>query len=83
MGSARTRAPTTPAIAFANVTYGDGAAPVLDGISLAVRQREFLAIVGPSGAGTTTLLPSSSIGTAHAARTRIASTTVLCLDVSP
>jgi osmoprotectant transport system ATP-binding protein len=48
--------PPLPAIAFENVTYGNGAAPVLDGVSLAVRQREFLAIVGPSGAGKTTLL---------------------------
>ncbi|MBX9829866.1 MAG: ATP-binding cassette domain-containing protein [Xanthobacteraceae bacterium] len=48
--------PAPPAIAFENVTYGDGAAPVLDGVSLAVGQHEFLAIVGPSGAGKTTLL---------------------------
>jgi osmoprotectant transport system ATP-binding protein len=44
-------------ISFDNVSksYG-GAAPVLDGVTLAVHEREFLAIVGPSGSGKTTLL---------------------------
>jgi len=47
-----------PAISFDNVSkrYGDGGAPVLDGVSLTVREREFLAVVGPSGSGKTTLL---------------------------
>ena len=38
------------AISFDNVSkrYGETAAPVLDGVSLDVREREFLAIVGPS-----------------------------------
>ena len=46
------------AISFNNVSkrYGEGAVPVLDGVSLDVREREFLAIVGPSGSGKTTLL---------------------------
>jgi osmoprotectant transport system ATP-binding protein len=35
-------------------TYGD--TRVLDGVSLTVREREFLVVVGPSGSGKTTLL---------------------------
>jgi osmoprotectant transport system ATP-binding protein len=48
----------TPAIAFEHVTkrYGDVGAAALDGVSLAVEEREFLAVVGPSGSGKTTLL---------------------------
>ena len=47
-----------PAIAFAEVSkrYGEGAAPVLDRVSIEVAEREFLAVVGPSGSGKTTLL---------------------------
>ena len=46
------------AISIDNVSkrYGESSAPVLDGVSLAVREREFLAVVGPSGSGKTTLL---------------------------
>jgi osmoprotectant transport system ATP-binding protein len=46
----------TPAIVFEQVSkhYGDSTA--LDRVSLAVAEREFLAVVGPSGSGKTTLL---------------------------
>lgn len=49
--------PEDAAITFEDVTkrFGDGR-PALDGISLAVRPREFVVIVGASGSGKTTLL---------------------------
>ena len=52
------QATETAAIAFDAVskTYGDGGRKVLDSVSLAVAEREFLAVVGPSGSGKTTLL---------------------------
>ena len=45
-------------IAFEDVskTYDDGRVKALDRLSLAVAEREFLAVVGPSGSGKTTLL---------------------------
>jgi osmoprotectant transport system ATP-binding protein len=46
------------AISFEGVTkvLGDGGATTLDDVSLVVKEGEFLAIVGPSGAGKTSLL---------------------------
>ena len=50
--------PPTAAIAFDSVSksYGGGGRKVLEELSLAVGEREFLAVVGPSGSGKTTLL---------------------------
>ena len=46
------------AISFEHVTktLGDGSSRALDDVSFTVKERQFLAIVGPSGAGKTTLL---------------------------
>jgi len=43
-------------IRLENVTAGYGGRKILDGVSLAVREREFLTVIGPSGAGKTTLM---------------------------
>src|SRR5919199_5471336 len=50
------RSLTTPAIEVQNLHVGYGAAPVLHGINLAVAAGEFVAILGSSGCGKTTLL---------------------------
>jgi zinc transport system ATP-binding protein len=44
------------AIELDDVTFGYGGDPVLEGVTLAVEEREFLALIGPNGGGKTTLL---------------------------
>lgn len=48
----------TPVLTFDDVTvrYGPGLDPALDGVSLTVPRRGHIALVGPSGAGKTTVL---------------------------
>ena len=48
--------PSPTVISFESVSKAHGGLRALDGVSLAVHDREFLAIVGPSGSGKTTLL---------------------------
>jgi ABC-type multidrug transport system fused ATPase/permease subunit len=52
------------AIAFHEVSksYGGSASPVLDRVSLEVREREFLAVVGPSGSARKGAQPSYESG---------------------
>ncbi|HJX29840.1 MAG TPA: ABC transporter ATP-binding protein [Thermoanaerobaculia bacterium] len=44
-----------PLIIARDVTFGYGREKVLDGVSLEIRPRDFLAIIGPNGGGKTTL----------------------------
>jgi iron(III) transport system ATP-binding protein len=46
----------TAGVTIEQVSFGYGAAPVLDKVSLAVGKGEFFAFLGPSGSGKTTLL---------------------------
>ena len=45
-----------PTISFDNVSKNYGEGRVLDRVTLAVPERQFLAVVGPSGSGKSTLL---------------------------
>jgi ABC-type transport system involved in cytochrome bd biosynthesis fused ATPase/permease subunit len=49
------RAP--PALAFADITHAFGTMPVLDSVGFSVRRGQFVAVLGPSGCGNSTLLP--------------------------
>jgi zinc transport system ATP-binding protein len=45
-----------PLLEIEHVSFGYGGAPVLIDVSLAIREGDFLAIIGPNGSGKTTLL---------------------------
>src|SRR5262245_57309322 len=45
-----------PLVELNEVTFGYGAQPILEGVSLHLHAGQFAALVGPSGAGKTTLL---------------------------
>ncbi len=49
-------APFSSALAYRGVSFSYGEAPVLSGIDLEIRRGETVALVGPSGAGKTTLV---------------------------
>ncbi len=53
---ARELAPFAQAIAYERVTFAYGAEPVLEDVDLVIRRGETVALVGPSGAGKTTLV---------------------------
>ncbi|MGH9316654.1 MAG: ABC transporter ATP-binding protein [Thermoanaerobaculia bacterium] len=53
---ARPLPPFAEAIRYENVTFGYGEEPVLRDVTLTIRRGETVAIVGPSGAGKTTLV---------------------------
>ncbi len=53
---ARDLAPFSGAIAYENVSFAYGQEPVLSDIDLTIRRGETVALVGPSGAGKTTLV---------------------------
>ncbi|ACQ81931.1 ABC transporter related [Beutenbergia cavernae DSM 12333] len=59
-GSAGASPPEPPALRLRDVTYryqtADGVAPALNGVSISVPRRGHTAIVGPSGAGKTTIM---------------------------
>jgi osmoprotectant transport system ATP-binding protein len=72
-----------PAISFEAVgkSYGDGRRPALADLSLDVREREFLAVVGASGSGKTTLLGLiNRLGEPTSGQVRLYGTEVRSLD---
>lgn len=65
---------STPHLEIDNVSVAFGAAPVLNGVSLTVRKGEFIALLGASGCGKTTLLRSiAGFQDLHAGQIRIGS----------
>jgi osmoprotectant transport system ATP-binding protein len=72
-----------PAISFEAVgkSYGDNRRPALADLSLDVREREFLAVVGASGSGKTTLLGLiNRLGEPTSGQVRLNGTDVRSLD---
>ncbi len=53
---ARAMPPFAASITYEKVSFGYGAQPVLSGVDLSIRSGETVALVGPSGAGKTTLV---------------------------
>ena len=47
---------TAPVITLENVSFAYGEVPILEDVSLAVEEGEFLGLVGPNGGGKSTLL---------------------------
>ena len=45
-----------PSLELIDIRKAFGATPVLDGVSLAMEAKEFIAFLGPSGSGKSTLL---------------------------
>lgn len=45
-----------PLVAFEGVTFGYGANPAVEDVSLAVRRGDYVALIGPNGSGKTTLV---------------------------
>ena len=61
-----------PLVRLEHVSCGYGGPPVVEAVDLVVREREFLGLVGPSGAGKTTILRAitGTIAPVHGTVTR-------------